>query len=193
MSSALHSLLSDWLARQANWPVPGSTHASLPHRECSALLRRLRHETTKLRQNLRAFALRALHLTRRPLRDGHDQFEWLVAVLAHELVTRHGTSLVLSSSLPQRRGVQAETSDGGPGDGACVGSRALSRLHRPHQRPQFALFHRVSSLARPTGRVVRFLTVSRNEVSRTRASVRTHGTSMRAATDTSPSRRDRCP
>src|SRR5262249_18463058 len=151
-------------------------------------------------QNLRAFALRALHLTRLPLRDGHDQFEWLVAVLAHELVTRHGTSLVLSSPLPQRRGVQAETSDGGPGDGACVGSRALPRLHRapprlhrPDPGPQFALFHRVSSLARPTGRVVGFLTVSRNEVSRTRASVRTPGTSMRAATGTSPSRRDRCP
>src|SRR5262245_28668516 len=46
------------------------------------------------------FALRAPHITLLPFRDGHDDFEGLVALLAHELVVRHGTSLVLSSSLP---------------------------------------------------------------------------------------------
>src|SRR5437870_6132141 len=82
-------------------------------RECSALLRRLRHETTELRHDLRAFALRALHVTLLPLRDGHDHFEWLVALLAHELIARHGTSVALSSSLPTAVSIQAEKLDGG--------------------------------------------------------------------------------
>jgi hypothetical protein len=61
----------------------------------SALLRRLRHETTELRHDLRALTLRAIYFTLLPLRDGHDQFEGLLALLAHELIARHGTSLVL--------------------------------------------------------------------------------------------------
>src|SRR5215469_11811239 len=143
-------------------------------------------------RNLRAFALRALYLTLLPLRDGHDQFEWLVAVLAHELVTRHGTFprsfLVLTPETwrpsgevgrrPRRRGLGRE-----PGSPPPSPARPAPSIHALP----------LSSLARPTGRVVGFLTVSRNEVSRTRASVRAPGTSMRAATGTSPSRRDRCP
>lgn len=66
-------------------------------RRRSALLPRLGHKAADLRHDLGALALRALHVTLLPLREGHDQFEGLVALLAHELITRHGTSLVLSS------------------------------------------------------------------------------------------------
>src|SRR5262245_4746493 len=75
-------------------------------RECSALLRRLRHKTAELRHDLRALALRASHSTLLAFRDGHDHFEGLVALLTHELVVRHGTSLALSSSLPQRLAIK---------------------------------------------------------------------------------------
>jgi hypothetical protein len=90
-----------------------TSHSTHRPRERSALLRRLHHETTELRHDLRALALRALHFTFLPLRDGHDQFEWLLALLAYELVARHGKSLVLSSLLSRDVSVQAEKSDGG--------------------------------------------------------------------------------
>src|SRR5919108_6663565 len=60
--------------------------------EQSALLRRLRHETTELRHDFRALALRAFHFTLLPLREGHDHFEGLIALLAHKLIARHASS-----------------------------------------------------------------------------------------------------
>src|SRR5207244_1065870 len=64
----------------------------------SALLRRLHHETRELRHDLRVVALGTFRLTLLPLRDGHDQFERLVALLAYELVARHGRFLHAESS-----------------------------------------------------------------------------------------------
>src|SRR4029077_4575875 len=48
-----------WTYRSGEFlePCDLRTHSSLPHRERSALLRRLRHETTELRRDLRVFAL----------------------------------------------------------------------------------------------------------------------------------------
>src|SRR5881296_798506 len=71
----------------------------------SALLRRLHHETRELRHDLRVVALGTFRLTLLPLRDGHDQFERLVALLAYELVARHGDP----SFFPAHPGRRAST------------------------------------------------------------------------------------
>ena len=68
----------------------------------SALLRRLPHEASELRRDLRALARRALGLRLLALRDGHGQLEGLRARLAEELVTRHGVSPRFSSHLGRR-------------------------------------------------------------------------------------------
>jgi hypothetical protein len=62
--------------------------------DASALLRCLCYEATELRHDLCALALGAFHLGFLPFRERHDQFEKFVALLAHELIARHSTSLV---------------------------------------------------------------------------------------------------
>ncbi len=73
-------------------PDPGPSR----QRSRSALLRRLRHEAAELRHDLGAFAPRALHVALLPLRDGHDQLERHLALLAHEFVSRHGIPPVIA-------------------------------------------------------------------------------------------------
>jgi ATP dependent DNA ligase domain len=71
-------------------------------RRRSALFRRLRNETTEMRHDLRTLALGAFHVCLFPLRESHDQFEWLVALLAHELIARHSMPSLCFLTVIQR-------------------------------------------------------------------------------------------